>query len=168
MKIYEDKENLGNFANLTLSLDFPNILKYRGERGKRTQLEKNLGKMLLALSIIFFLACLALQILNGNLTIQNILFPKDIQSLLLYVPIPFVLYSFYLNRNKEKFDLSLNSLDFFDVNKLIKKNKASEIEIDKLFTVKMLNAIDYFYFHHNETFLLNLVSYVIHQPFSIY
>lgn len=149
--IPEGIKYIGDFQNRKVFLDLDYILKYKGSRTFRAELDKTLGKFLILISVALTIVSFLISFLSGQLTIQKYLSPKDLITFLPYISIITLIYGLFLNRNREEFDEDVQFK--FDFN-----NLPQEIRLEKYISFPLLEEIGKSYFKNPETFLLNILD----------
>src|SRR5690606_9614263 len=149
--IPEGIKYIGDFQNRKVFLDLDYILKYKGSRTFRAELDKTLGKFLILISVALTIVSFLISFLSGQLTIQKYLSPKDLITFLPYISIITLIYGLFLNRNREEFDEDVQFK--FDFN-----NLPQEIRLEKYISFPLLEEIGKSYFKKPETFLLNILD----------
>ncbi len=165
MKIYKGKTQIGTLSNLNLVIDFDDLFRFHGEHESKDAIEKNAAKFVLFLGLFILIIPYLLIILNGSFEVKEVFSPTKTLFLIPYFSIFFILYSLFLNRNKNQFGENWEDLELTHVKKKIKADgKLHNVEIDNYLSDSVFNLIDKIYFKYDSQFLLALSDNILQNP----
>src|SRR4051812_34226975 len=111
MNIIRGKQQITTYKNIEASVDFDNLLKYQGERRGLVRLELKAAQIFQVITLLLLLLSFGLIVLEGNLSLTNILFPSTLVLYLPYLAVFSYLIAIYLGRDRNEFDDNLEHYD---------------------------------------------------------
>ncbi len=155
-------------GGIDLSLNLDELFRYKGKRVDNYIFNLKFSRFLRVVSLTLIVIPVVILILNGDLTIQNILYPSSVLHLLPYFSITTFLFSMYLRRDRDKCDSSLNMFTLSRLQKYMDKGRISEIAIEKFLSYNLICLLDKISIDKNNNFILSLVYSLLSNPKTKY
>ena len=143
MKTRKGVEQIGTFRGIPLTVDWTYLLEDHGLRKELEDFERSMGRFLFLVGVLLMLGVFIADLANGVFLFTGMLRIDRLQELVFVVGFMLMLYSFFLNRNRENFVDRLQLSSLHDLKKAIDDgHNPAAIRLETYFDHDLLNVID--------------------------
>jgi len=162
VKVFHGMQKLGNYKETSIFIDWDYLIKDRGLRKEKDDLQKLFGTFTRFMSLFVLIVLAIIDFLSGKFLLWEVFIVDRLIEVLFWVALLLFIYSFFLLRDRTKFfdTLDIKTLDML---RELENNKKlpEEIELLDYFDYDILNILDDLVRESDREFLSNLLERLI-------
>lgn len=149
---------IAKVKNSRILLDTDLIGADHGQKSKIFEVEKSAGNLLFIFFLILFFGPIVILVFNGELSLAKLVTPTSIIEFLPYIGFYPLILSFFLKRDRNKFDYSVKHLDFSKKVKKIGEENSIDLLLNDYIDFDLSVILDSSVNSKNHSFIYTLTK----------